>query len=69
VLINLGFGQQDYGLMIAGAILVAGLALLTEALLVFLSWVVTPGPRRSPFRRHRLRTVTPGEAATVGVPL
>ena len=69
VLINLGFGQQDYGLMIAGAILVAGIALLTEAVLVFVSWAVTPGPRRSPFRRHRLRTVTPGEAATVGVPL
>jgi osmoprotectant transport system permease protein len=69
VLINLGFGQQDYGLMIAGAILVAGLALLTELALVVLSWLVTPGPRRSPFRRHRLRTTTPGEAMTVGVPL
>jgi osmoprotectant transport system permease protein len=52
-LINLGFGQQDYGLMIAGALLVAALALLTEGLLVLVSWAVTPGPRRLPFRRHR----------------
>ncbi|SFP18624.1 osmoprotectant transport system permease protein [Geodermatophilus dictyosporus] len=48
-LINLGFGQQDYGVMIAGAILVAGLALLTEAVLAMLSWALTPGPRRLPF--------------------
>jgi osmoprotectant transport system permease protein len=54
-LINLGFGQQDYGLMIAGAILVAVLALLTEFVLVTLSWALAPGPRRSPFRLPRLR--------------
>jgi osmoprotectant transport system permease protein len=47
-LINLGFGQQDYGVMIAGAILVAALALLTELLLVVLSWAVTPGQKRRP---------------------
>ena len=33
-IVNLGFGQQDYGLIIAGAILIAALALLTELLLV-----------------------------------
>jgi osmoprotectant transport system permease protein len=47
-LIDLGFGQQDYGVMIAGAILVAALALLTELLLVVLSWAVTPGQKRRP---------------------
>jgi osmoprotectant transport system permease protein len=70
-LINLGFGQQDYGVMIAGAILVAGLALLTEAALALLSWAVTPGPRRLPFLHVR----TPREPGAVpeptasGVPL
>jgi osmoprotectant transport system permease protein len=63
-LIDLGFGQQDYGLMIAGAILVAALALLTELILVALSWAVTPGQRRSPFRRVRLRHGGAPAAAT-----
>jgi osmoprotectant transport system permease protein len=63
-LINLGFGQQDYGLMIAGAILVALLALLTELVLVVLSWALTPGPRRLPFRRPRVRSSEPAAAAT-----
>ena len=64
-LIDLGFGQQDYGLMLAGAILVAALALLTELVLVALSWAVTPGQRRSPFRRVRLhRGAEPVAAAT-----
>jgi osmoprotectant transport system permease protein len=70
-LINLGFGQQDYGVMIAGAVLVAGLALLTEAVLAVLSWAVTPGRRRSPFLQVR---TTKGHAAVPeptasGVPL
>jgi osmoprotectant transport system permease protein len=65
VLIDLGFGQQDYGLMLAGAILVALLALLTELVLVGFSWAVTPGPRRSPFRRVQVRgTAEPAAAAT-----
>ena len=33
-IVNLGFGQQNYGVMIAGAVLVAALALLTELMLV-----------------------------------
>ena len=45
-IINLGFGQQNYGQMLAGAILVSALALLTELVLVVLSWAVTPGRRR-----------------------
>jgi osmoprotectant transport system permease protein len=69
-LINLGFGQQDYGLMIAGAILVAALALLTQAVLSALSWVVTPGPRRLPFRgRHPRGSAVPEEPEAAGVPL
>lgn len=51
VLINLAFGQQDAGLLLAGALLVAGLALLTEALLVVLSRLVTPGRSRLTLRR------------------
>ena len=55
-IINLGFGQQDYAVMIAGALLVAALALLTELLLVLLSAALTPGPRRwalpRPWRRQ-----------------
>lgn len=50
-IVNLGFGQQNYGLIIAGAILIAALALLTEFLLVVLTWAVAPGPRRLPFLR------------------
>jgi osmoprotectant transport system permease protein len=48
-IINLGVGQQDYGEIIAGALLVAALALLTEVVLVAVSWAVVPGPRRLPF--------------------
>ena len=54
-IVNLGFGQQNYGLIIAGAILIAALALLTELLLVLLTAAVTPGPRQFPFLRPRAR--------------
>jgi osmoprotectant transport system permease protein len=69
-LVNLGFGQQDYGLMIAGALLIAVLALLTELGLVVLSWAVTPGPRRLPFLSapRRAGTGVP-EPTAAGVPL
>jgi ABC-type proline/glycine betaine transport system permease subunit len=69
-LVNLGFGQQDYGLIIAGALLIAVLALLTELALVLLSWALTPGPRRrsSSSVRGRQRPAEP-ELATAGVPL
>ena len=66
-LINLGFGQQDYGVMIAGAILVAALALLTELVLVVLSWAVTPGAKRLPFLARR-RSGAP-EPTAAGIPL
>ena len=58
-IINLGFGQQNYGEIIAGAVLVAGLALLTELVLVAAAWAVTPGPRRLPWTSTR----RPGAAA------
>jgi osmoprotectant transport system permease protein len=62
-IINLGFGQQDYGEIIAGAILVAALALLTEALLVLLSAALTPGPHRFALPRFRRRTDQPQASA------
>ncbi len=70
-LINLGFAQQDYGVMIAGAVLVAGLALLTEAVLAAVSWAVTPGPRRLPFLQVRADGEPRGvpEPTASGVPL
>jgi osmoprotectant transport system permease protein len=68
-IINLGFGQQDLGQILAGALLVAVLALLTEALLVLLSWAVTPGPRRLPFLRVRRAATGVPEPTSSGVPL
>lgn len=69
-LITLGFGQQDYGQVVAGAFLVAGLALLTEAVLVGISWALTPGPRRLriPLSRRRPASGVP-EVSGAGVPL
>jgi osmoprotectant transport system permease protein len=54
-IITLGFRQQDYGAVLAGAILVALLAVATELLLALVSWVVTPGAKRVPFGRVRTR--------------
>lgn len=69
-IVNLGFGQQDYGQIIAGAILIAALALLTELALVLLTRVITPGPGRAPLRRLRDRTVAGvPEPTASGVPL
>lgn len=68
-LIQLGFGQQNYGIMIAGAFLIAALALLTELLLVLVSWALTPGPRWLPLLSARSRTVARPEPTASGVPL
>ena len=69
-IVNLGFGQQDYGQIIAGAILIAVLALLAELVLVILSLAVTPGPRRASSRRLREHTTTGRPEPTAsGVPL
>ncbi|MGZ4572956.1 MAG: ABC transporter permease [Blastococcus sp.] len=63
-IINLGFGQQNYGEMIAGAVLVAALALLTELTLVALAWAATPGPKRFPWTSTRRL----GAGAVAGTP-
>jgi osmoprotectant transport system permease protein len=69
-IVALGFGQQDYGQIIAGAILIAALALLTEAALVVVSWALTPGPKRLPFLSAPRRTdAGEPEPTAVGVPL
>ena len=68
-IVALGFGQQDYGEMIAGALLIAVLAMLTELLLVAVSWAVTPGPRRLPFLVARRRPATGPEPTAAGMPL
>ena len=67
-IITLGFRQQDYGAVVAGAILVAALAILTELLLVAVSWAVTPGEKRLPFLAARRASGVP-EPTAAGVPL
>lgn len=53
--IRTGFARQDNGVVMAGALLVALLALLTEVLLAVVSWVVTPGQKQLPFTGGRTR--------------
>jgi len=62
-IINLGFGQQDYGVVLAGAILVAALAVLTELVLSVLSWALTPGEKRLPFLHARTGRPVAGGAS------
>ncbi|MGZ4596834.1 MAG: ABC transporter permease [Actinomycetes bacterium] len=50
-IINNGFGQQDQGEIVAGGILVALLALLTEGTLALVQRAVTPGRTRRVRRR------------------
>lgn len=58
-LINLGFGQQNEGLILAGAFLVALLALLTELSLVAVTRAVTPAAGKRPLRRPRRLAAEP----------
>jgi osmoprotectant transport system permease protein len=67
-IITLGFRQQDYGAVVAGAILVAALAVLTELLLVAVSWALIPGEKRLPFLSARRASGVP-EPTAAGVPL
>ena len=63
-IITLGFRQQDYGAVVAGAVLVALLAVLTEVVLAAVAWAVTPGQKRLPLTRLRPRpTAVAGAAA------
>lgn len=48
-LIRAGFGTQDYGVVLAGALLVAILAVATEIVLGTVGWLLTPGQKRIPF--------------------
>jgi osmoprotectant transport system permease protein len=68
-IINLGFGQQDHGLILAGAVLVAALALLTELVLVLVSAALTPGQRRWPVGPVRAPRAGQPEPTSSGVPL
>jgi osmoprotectant transport system permease protein len=56
-IINQGFGLQDPGQILAGGILVALLALLTETVLALVQRAVTPGRARR-WSRQRARTAT-----------
>jgi osmoprotectant transport system permease protein len=67
-IINLGFGQQNYGIVLAGAILVSALSVLTELVLAGASWALAPGQKQLPFRGPR-RGRSPGLAAEVVSPL
>jgi osmoprotectant transport system permease protein len=68
-IITLGFAQQNYGLVLAGALLVAVLAVLTEVVLAGVSWAVTPGQKRLPFLRARPNPRGVPEPTASGVPL
>jgi osmoprotectant transport system permease protein len=70
-IITLGFAQQNYGVVLAGAVLVALLAVLTEAVLSAVSWAVTPGEKRLPFLSARRGVVAAGvpEPTSSGMPL
>jgi osmoprotectant transport system permease protein len=65
-IITLGFRQQDYGAVLAGAIIVAALAVLTEVVLAAVSWAVTPGEKQLPFLR--VRQAAPGQVPTAAEP-
>lgn len=53
VIINDGFGQQDRPQILAGGLLVAGLALVVEGLLALVQQRVTPGRDRGRLLRRR----------------
>lgn len=58
-IIRTGFARQDNGVVVAGALLVAALALLTEVLLTVIARLVTPGQRRLPLRRRTVDAAAP----------
>ena len=61
-IINEGFGQQDRPQILAGGLLVAALALLTEGLLALLQRRVTPGHERKRSQRVARRSNDAAEA-------
>jgi osmoprotectant transport system permease protein len=68
-IITLGFRQQDYGAVLAGAILVAALAVLTELVLAGLSWALTPGQKRVPFTTRPRPATLASDPTAADVPL
>jgi osmoprotectant transport system permease protein len=68
-IITLGFRQQDYGAVLAGAILVAALAVLTELVLAGLSWALTPGQKRLPFTTRPRPATLASDPTAADVPL
>jgi osmoprotectant transport system permease protein len=68
-IITLGFAQQNYGVVLAGALLVALLAVLTEVVLAGVSWALTPGEKRLPSLRVRRNPRGVPEPTASGVPL
>ena len=70
-IINEGFGQQDRPQIVAGGLLVAALALLTEGVLALVQRRVTPGQtrrRRLAGVRRRWDGTTPAAPVTPGAP-
>ena len=67
-IITLAFAQQNYGVVLAGAILVALLAVLSEGVLAVLSRLVTPGPRRLALPISRARTASDVPPSAVARP-
>jgi osmoprotectant transport system permease protein len=59
--VRVGFATQKYGVVVAGALLVAALALLTELVLSLLSWILT-GRRGRPHLPWSRRRGVPQEA-------
>ena len=69
-MVRLGFGQQDYGLIIAGALLIATLAVLTELVLVLLTWARDTRSAALPVDPRPAAAVAAGpEPTAAGMPL
>ncbi len=66
VVINDGFGQQDRPQILAGGLLVAGLALLVEGLLAVVQHRVTPGRERRSLLGRRRGTADPPDLPDEG---
>ena len=64
-----GFANRRFGQVLAGAVLVALVCLLAEAVLAVVQRVVTPAGLRPVRSRRRRRAAGPGEAATADVPV
>jgi osmoprotectant transport system permease protein len=67
VIINDGFGQQDRPQILAGGLLVAGLALVVEGVLALVQHRLTPGRDRGRLlRRRRTEADAAGDAGDTG---